>query len=223
MSAIVEPSLAAEGPARTVACEGYWNGPAVDFGGPRPRPGPAWRLSRSAAVIARLGGRLGAHAQDTPEPVVPVPVLGLVPVPVRGPQFPGLVPEGAAAQHARRALRCRPGVVIVPPAGARCKPAPTLCCRTGGCAALIHPTGSPAGRWRNGCAALIHPKGSPAGRWRGGCAALIHPTGSPAGRWRGGCAALIHPTGSPGGRWRRYSVPIQTCVLCRYLRFASVP
>jgi hypothetical protein len=42
---------------------------------------------------------LAAGTTHTTEPDVVVPVLGPVPVPVRGAQVPGLVVEGAAAEH----------------------------------------------------------------------------------------------------------------------------
>jgi hypothetical protein len=77
------------------------------------RPGPAWR---------HRSGMLAARGEHTAEPDVLVPVLGLVPVPtVRRAQVPGLVVEGATAQHARpNRSRFRPGRGILSH-GRRCR------------------------------------------------------------------------------------------------------
>ncbi len=60
------------------------------------RSGSAWRLA---------GGMLAAGATRTAETVVPVLVLGIVPVPVRRAQVPGLVVESAAPQHTTISLK----------------------------------------------------------------------------------------------------------------------
>ena len=57
---------------------------------------------------------LAAGTTHHPEPDVVVPVLGLVPVAVRGPQVPGLVPVGAPAQDAESAAQFSdlPGMIM---------------------------------------------------------------------------------------------------------------
>ena len=51
-------------------------------------------------VLSKRDSMLATRTTHTPKPDVPVLVLGLVRVPVRGAQVPGLVIEGAAAQNA---------------------------------------------------------------------------------------------------------------------------
>jgi hypothetical protein len=66
-----------------------WNGQARDVGRKRP----------AKSCMAPCRRHVGGGGTRAPEPDVPIPVLGLVPVPVRRAQVPGLVVEGAAPQH----------------------------------------------------------------------------------------------------------------------------
>ena len=79
----------------------------MDFGGEPP-------VGSCMAPTQRiLGGMLAGRGQHTAEADVPVPVPGIVPVPVRRAQVPGPVVERTAAQHARRPDHLRPSVPIV--------------------------------------------------------------------------------------------------------------
>jgi hypothetical protein len=53
----------------------------------------------AGSKVKDQASRLAARSSHTAEAVVPVPVLGRVPVPVRGAQVPGPDVEGAAPQH----------------------------------------------------------------------------------------------------------------------------
>jgi hypothetical protein len=71
------------------------------------------RAARGKKKAKNQRSRLAARTTHTAEPVVPVRVLGLVPVPVRGAQVLGLVVEGAPAQHAGVAFVIYLTIVIV--------------------------------------------------------------------------------------------------------------
>jgi len=87
-------------------------------------------LTGPARYPEEAGGVLAARTTHTTNTDVVVPVLGLVPVPVRGTQVPALVPVSATAQHARDAAFSDPSAIMMPNreyvanprSGARCGP-----------------------------------------------------------------------------------------------------
>ncbi len=67
--------------------------------------------------------RVGGGRANTAKADVLVPVLGLVPVPVRGTQVPGIIPRGAAADDVTKATAlCTPVAIIIPDAGGAANP-----------------------------------------------------------------------------------------------------